>query len=68
MKKIVKTYTEIKLEGGKGLDKFYVDPLTKTYQYEHALLTIVSDLYSFSVRLDFGAKPKGQKPKKIIVI
>jgi hypothetical protein len=45
MKKIVKTYTEIKLDNGKGLDKFYVNPLTKTYQYEHALLTIVSDLF-----------------------
>ncbi|RKM61330.1 hypothetical protein D6855_05415 [Butyrivibrio sp. CB08] len=45
MKKIVKTYTEIKLDNGKGLDKYYVDPKTKTYQYEHALLTAVSDLF-----------------------
>ena len=45
MKKLVKTYTEIKLDDGKGLDKYYVDPLTKNYQYEHALLTTVSDLF-----------------------
>ena len=25
-------------------------------------------VYSFSVRLDFGAKPKGHKPKKVVVI
>jgi hypothetical protein len=25
-------------------------------------------VYSFSVRLDFGPKPKGQKPKKVVVI
>lgn len=46
MKKIVKTYTEVKLDNGKGLDKYYVDPLTKNYQYEHALLTAVSDLFN----------------------
>ena len=45
MKKIIKTYTEVKLDGGKGLDKFYVNPLTKTYQYEYALLTTVSGLF-----------------------
>ena len=25
-------------------------------------------MYSFSVRLDFGPKPKGHKPKKVVVI
>ncbi len=45
MKKIIKTYTEVRLDNGKGIDKFYVNPLTKTYQYEHALLTTVSGLF-----------------------
>ena len=43
-------YKEVKLDNnGKGVDGFYRNPLTKTYQYEYALYSVVSSLFE-SVR------------------
>ncbi len=38
------TYKEVKI-GDDGYDKFWKNPLTKTYQYEYALLTVISELF-----------------------
>ncbi len=43
-KMIIKKYTEVKI-GESSFEKSYKNPLTKTYQYEYALFTAVSDLF-----------------------
>lgn len=49
-KKTNRICKEIKLDdNGKGMDKFYKNPLTRTYQYEYALYKTVSGLFA-SVR------------------
>lgn len=40
-----RNYKEVKLEG-KGIDRYYRNPLTNVYQYEYALYRVVADLFS----------------------
>ena len=47
MKKNV-AYKEVKLDG-KGVDRFYINPLTNVFQYEYALFTVMSEQFD-SVR------------------
>ena len=44
-KNINGNYKEVKLEG-KGIDRYYRNPLTRVFQYEYALFSVVSDLFS----------------------
>ncbi len=49
-KKMIGNYREVSLDtNGKGCDRHYKNPLTKTYQYEYALYLAVSELFG-SVR------------------
>lgn len=40
-----RNYKEVKLEG-KGIDRYYKNPLTNVFQYEYALYRVVADLFS----------------------
>ncbi len=49
-KSIIKKYKEVKLDNnGRGEDRFYKNPLTRTFQYEYALYLTVAALFE-SVR------------------
>ncbi len=45
----IKKYTEVKLPSCEGISNHYKNPLTKTFQYEYALLTEVSNLFKETV-------------------
>ncbi len=46
-KKTNTNYKEVKLDSkGKGINRFYKNPLTRTFQYEYALYLTVSDLFA----------------------
>ena len=44
-KKNRKNYREVKLDGA-SIDRFYKNPLTKTFQYEYALYQAVANLFA----------------------
>ena len=45
-----RNYKEVKLDNnGRGMDRYYINPLMRVYQYEYALFQTVSDLFE-SVR------------------
>ena len=39
-----RNYKEVKMEA-QGFDRQYKNPLTRTYQYEYALVMLVSELF-----------------------
>ena len=47
MRNIMKNgYKEVKIDNnGRGIDKTYHNPLTRVYQYEYALYSVVSELF-----------------------
>ena len=44
-----KKYTEVKMQNSEGISTNYKNPLTKTYQYEYALLCETSKLFRKTV-------------------
>ncbi len=45
VKKVIKTFTEVPIQE-TAFDRSYTNPLTKTYQYEYALLQAISKLFA----------------------
>ena len=46
-KNMNRNYKEVKLDiNGRGIDRFYRNPLTKVFQYEYAMYALVSELFA----------------------
>ena len=72
MRKIADNYKEVKIDS-KGIDRFYKNPLTKTYQYEYAVYMMVAELFLKviprsmcieSLKLYFKELPRGVKEEE----
>ncbi len=47
VKNMIRKYKEVKLyNNGSGIDRSYRNPLTKVFQYEYAMYSLVSELFA----------------------